>query len=370
LALVLTIGCEGKNKDEKTYRNALDLIGRHSYPQAIGALAELGDYKNSVSIRSQLYDIMNWKTIAIDGDHIAAIKSDGTVVEQDAASDAKGRSDWRSVKSLSAFGGFLTGINQSGDLVTTDPVTIAELETSTSGSVWAMVPVVEATQEWSRAVAYEGHYPMSAVALFEDGTVRAASSLMSDEEVAFVKSWRGIVTIAEARSYIVGVKEDGTVVIAGGDDLVFEMKSALDESRQWTNIATISAGGNHLVGLRRDGTVVAAGANRFGECNVEEWKDIVAVAADWHHTVGLKRDGTVVVTGDNSHGQGNVGDWEGIAAIDATTNYTLGLKRDGTLVIAGNRDTKTVGENQASGTPEVSGFSGLLVPSVQIPEGS
>ncbi len=365
LAFVLMAGCEGMSKDEKAYRHALDLIGKHSYPQAVGVLAELGNYKDSVSIRTQLYDSMNGKTIAADFySHIAAIKSDGTIVESDASENATGTNGWRSIKSLSAFDGYLTGINEFGSIVTTNPVTIAELEACTLNSCWAMMAVIKATQEWRSVVAFEGHYPQSAVALFEDGTVRAASSLMSNEEVAAVESWQQIVTIAESRSFIAGVREDGTVVTAGSDGLIYEVKNGLNEASQWTNIATIATGEAHIVGLKRDGTVVAAGTNRFGECGVAEWKDIVAVAAGWYYTVGLKRDGTVVVTGDKSNGKGNVGDWRDIVAIDASTDYTLGLKRDGTLVFAGNRDTVNTGGDNTAEVPDFSTFSGLIVPSV------
>ena len=80
----------------------------------------------------------------------------------------------------------------------------------------------------------------------------------------------------------------------------------------WSDIVAVAAGEVHTVGLRSDGTVVVAGDNVWGECNVDGWTDIVAVAAGWGHTVGLRSDGTVVATGWNDAGQCDVSDWKNI----------------------------------------------------------
>lgn len=42
----------------------------------------------------------------------------------------------------------------------------------------------------------------------------------------------------------------------------------------------VACGDDHIVGLRKDGTVVVAGNCRYGEDNVGDWTDIVKVAAD------------------------------------------------------------------------------------------
>ena len=62
----------------------------------------------------------------------------------------------------------------------------------------------------------------------------------------------------------------------------------------------------HTVGLKKDGTVVVAGSNEYGECNVDDWENIIQVIASAGFTIGLKNDGTVVATGDNYCGQCNV----------------------------------------------------------------
>ncbi len=75
---------------------------------------------------------------------------------------------------------------------------------------------------------------------------------------------------------------------------------------------SIAAGDYHTVGLKADGTVVVAGDNDDGQCNVSDWTDIVSIAAGSFHTVGLKADGTVVAAGYNGSGQCDVSDWTDI----------------------------------------------------------
>ena len=104
---------------------------------------------------------------------------------------------------------------------------------------------------------------------------------------------------------------------------------------KWKDIVAVSAGGNHIVGLKNDGTVVAVGFNDIGQCNVESWRNIVAIAAGFAHTVGLKQDGTVVAVGYDEVGQCDVEQWKDIVAISAGVN-TVGLKSDGTVLATGS----------------------------------
>lgn len=49
----------------------------------------------------------------------------------------------------------------------------------------------------------------------------------------------------------------------------------------WDKVAvrdSISADGYNSVGLKEDGTVVVAGSNDYGQCDVSGWRDIIAIA--------------------------------------------------------------------------------------------
>ena len=171
------------------------------------------------------------------------------------------------------------------------------------------------------------------VGLKSDGTVLVARPDNSYEFPYYsqrdVGNWRDLVSVSAGDIHTLGLKADGTVVAVGQN-----VDGRCDVS-EWTDIVAISAGNSHSVGLRSDGTVVAVGGERYGQCDVSDWTDIVAVSAGGTHTAGLKADGTVVAVGSNIYGQCNVGDWTDIVAISAGVSYTVGMKADGTLVVVG-----------------------------------
>lgn len=169
-----------------------------------------------------------------------------------------------------------------------------------------------------------------------DSTVVATGD--SDDDGCDVGGWTDIIAVSTHGYYggchTVGLKSDGTVVATGDND-----NGQCDVDR-WTDIVAISTGTSHTVGLKSDGTVVASGYNNYGACNVKEWTDIVAISADSGYTVGLKADGTVVATGSNYDGECNVGEWTDIVAIRAGGSHTVGLKSDGTVVATGANYSK------------------------------
>ena len=165
------------------------------------------------------------------------------------------------------------------------------------------------------------------VGLKSDGTVVVAGDNYRGQHN--ISGWRDIVAVSAGKYHTVGLKSDGTVVAVGDNEL-----GQCDVS-QWTDIVAVSAGGFHTVGLKSDGTVVAVGDNESGQCEVSQWTDIVAVSAGRDHTVGLKSDGTVVAAGFAGLGQYEVSQWTDIVAVSAGGDYTVGLKSNGTVVAVG-----------------------------------
>ncbi len=123
------------------------------------------------------------------------------------------------------------------------------------------------------------------VGLRNDGTVIACGE--NDKGQCNVSGWTNVKYIAAGGDYTVGVKTDGTTLFTYGN-------------LGWSQIKKVSvspARGGHIVGLREDGTVVAAGYNEMGQCDVSDWTDIVDIAAGNTFTVGVKSDGTVLLAG-------------------------------------------------------------------------
>lgn len=164
----------------------------------------------------------------------------------------------------------------------------------------------------------------------------------------FVSAWKDIVSIVASGGYAVGLKKDGSLVIAQserpyersckGDYIAlahsretFCLKrdgtictpsgSQSDFTAGWKDIVAIASSPYHIVGLRADGTVLAQSTRRYddsdnGECATGDWRDIVAISAAHGLTVGLRADGTVVAAGRNTFGQRNVGGWKLFGSID------------------------------------------------------
>lgn len=151
-----------------------------------------------------------------------------------------------------------------------------------------------------------------------DGTVIATGQ--NTDGQCDVGAWTNIIYAAAGDKVSVGVKEDGSVVLAGAT-------AGLEAASSWTGIKRVAVGAAHVAGLKADGTVVTTGAGDTGA-----WTDIVDIAAAGGHTVGLKADGTVVAAGD-----ANAPDWSGIVAIDTNSSSIVGVKADGTAVTTGSQ---------------------------------
>lgn len=341
----------------KQYQRAIDAIKKKRYPQAIGVLSDLGDYKDSKELLEQLRYLINgsyigngiWAVGAITADRgvIVAYKNDKIENEYSKVES------WGDIKSISLRGGeSVEGLTTEGKIVTTSTVTKEELLSSLVASTSAMANVVESVSSWRNIKSFQTFYPQTAVGLTDDGFVYAAYPFYQDGTVK-LQDWKDVVAVADGRSYIAGLKEDGTVLCN-----VYGYSGTIDVSK-WKDIVAISAD-TSLIGLKEDGTVVSTGLNRWGEGNVSNWTDIIAISTCHSYTIGLKRDGTVVAAGLNSYGQMNVDNWEDIVAIAAGEYFSIGLKSDGTMVLAGDCSHSGVEK------PDVSGMKGLYVPQINI----
>ena len=81
------------------------------------------------------------------------------------------------------------------------------------------------------------------------------------ELAALTADWQDIRKTAIGSDFILGLKQDGTVVAAG-----VEGRTPPDVSG-WTDIADISNGHTYCVGVKNDGTLVFAGDFEFTEDN-------------------------------------------------------------------------------------------------------
>ena len=97
-------------------------------------------------------------------------------------------------------------------------------------------------------------YVPTFAAVRKDGTVLAAP----DELAALTAGWRGIRQVAVGADFVLGLKQDGTVLAAGIDG------AAPPDVSGWTDITEISNGHAYCVGVKSDGTLVFAGRFEYG----------------------------------------------------------------------------------------------------------
>lgn len=343
--------------DEEKYQQVIALINEKHYPQAMGILRRLGDYKDSKSLLQQLRYLINGSYICNGAWLAAAITNDGRVLmayNGDNADDYAGLKDWENVISLSSGGDSIEGLTKEGTILTTSTESKEDLLNSHNVSTAAEANVVEALSVWKNIIAFDTFYPQTAIALAADGSVFAAYPGYQDGTVK-LDGWTDIVDVKNGRSYAIGLKSDGTVISKN-----FDYVGNIDTSN-WSDIVAID-GNSSIIGLKEDGTVVFSGVNQWGEGNVSDWKDIIAISTARLYTLGLKSDGTVVAAGSNAFGQMNVQEWKDIVAIAAGEYFSVGLKSDGTMVIAG--DCSLSGAK----TPDVSEMKNLYVPEIKYQE--
>lgn len=338
------------------YNQAIDCIKENRYPQAMGILMELNDYKDSKDLVKQMRYLIEGSYISNGIWAVGAIKSDGgvqVVCKGEYADRYNGAAAWKNVKALSFRGGdSIEALTSDGKIITTSTVTKEELLNSQVGANSEMAEVVDAVSKWSNIKSFQTFYPQSAAAVTNDGFAYGCYPLFEDG-TAKLEGWDNIVSVSDGRSYVVGLKEDGTVKCKD-----YDYSGTIDTS-QWKDIVSISAG-TSVIGLKNDGTVVATGLNRYGEGNVSGWKDIIAISTYGSCTLGLKSDGTVVAAGQNTYGQMDVTGWTDIVAIAAGNYFSIGLKSDGSLVLSGDCS------NSGVKTPDISVMRQLYVPEISI----
>ena len=97
----------------------------------------------------------------------------------------------------------------------------------------------------------------------------------------------------------IGVRTDGTVIT--------EPSFLEDQLGEWTDIVDICVSYDYVMGLKKDGTVVMAPFKDGVAMDVSHWRNIVDIGAGSDWCVGLKDDGTLVFAGD--HVYMNQGHW-------------------------------------------------------------
>jgi|GEM_PF-1459392 len=314
----------------------------------------------------------------VDTERVAviALKSDGTVLTNMDESEHK---NWSEIVQVAALDRGFVGLKEDGTVVFSDR--LGDLNK-------------KLTPEWEDVIQISTTNSFNIAALKSDGTVVSNNKELND----MVSDWGGIVQVCAGEDFVLGLKEDGTVVMSGTvrtrKEFIEDMAAIEAIMSEWTDIVALSYSdttysthpyrrGPYVVGLKSDGTVVSTierdlnldqtiwtpGWATEHDLSFSEWTDIVQISAGRFHIVGLKRDETVVSTTPGKswssgalewyhYGENLVSDWENIVYISAGEGVTIGLKSDGTLVSAGLLSRPPTEEGVATGLKS----DGTLIP--------
>lgn len=178
------------------------------------------------------------------------------------------------------------------------------------------IKAVSCNNDWQGGVEYSF--------LKNDGTVIGYANSFQG-----TAGWSDIVQIDNSSNSIVGLKSDGTVVVA-----IDNYDHGQGQVSGFSNIVKAVEGGGFSLGITDQGTVVTTAptssdlvANQYlGQIN--GWTEIKDASAGLYFVIGLKNDGTVVTAGADDY-QFNTSNWSGIVDVDAGPDYVIGLKQNG-----------------------------------------
>lgn len=176
--------------------------------------------------------------------------------------------------------------------------------------------------------------------------IYAGDNYLLNEELC---KWEDIISVSSKGHLSIGLKEDGTVLVAGQ---IPNFPQYYIDASTWNDIIAVSTGQQYILGLRANGTLVAQGHNGDGQLNIYNWTNIVSIASGWRHTVGLDSNGIIHIAGYGSDVQlskieENKDKWTDIVAISAgggsnsnnihEAGHTVALKKDHTVVAVSSK---------------------------------
>lgn len=182
--------------------------------------------------------------------------------------------------------------------------------------------------------------------LRSDGTVLATQEHYSREVYSSFHTWQDITELTSSvGGTLFGLKSDGTVVVDG-----HWTDSFSEEISKWTDIVSVYSWFSLAFGVHSDGTVSVAGGDdiesteatkRIAKIKAElsGWTDIRQIVGYTEELWGLRRDGTVIGVCDRDWMPNDWSTWSDIVEISFNAwddgSWLVGLRSDGTLLICG-----------------------------------
>ena len=282
-------GAETLMLEEKAYEPGEQIV----WPKAETMIA--GGYKHLVSLRDDgtvlaagdngagQCNVQDWESVAAVYAHdsiTAGLRTDGTVVVAGREALSESVSSWEEVTMLALGINHILGLTQDGRVLSAGTNQEGCCETGD----WENIVSIWADDYLSVGIREDGSVALAGMAADTEEEQKAA-----EEELA---SWTGIRQIVVYNNIFYGLKQDGTVVCAGRED-----ESLRQQISGWSGIRSLSVGDGFVAGLREDGTVAAVQYSINDQrAEVTQWKDVAALTGTMYNLAALLENGRILVT--------------------------------------------------------------------------
>ena len=260
--------------------------------------------------------VSNWrnvKDIAAARFSSIALLQDGTILipDPDAYDVTPEILAWENTAQISGFtmdvdlGGMVTGIDHDGN-----PLFTSQWEAYMGTPVpsnWVHVQQISNSGSVAACLTEEGYAHVVISQLTEQREPEASEDLMRAEGIT------GVRQLATGDTCLVLLMEDGSVRFFGKDE--YGAKAC----ETWTDIKMIDACEQYVIGLRSDGSVVMAGKMESRDCHP-----------------GVYAEGRHETTYVNFSEDGQLDSWTDMVYIDASGQFILGIHADGSPDMIGS----------------------------------
>lgn len=285
-----------------SYKKAVAMLDEGQYDNAAVAFRALGDYKDSKElINESVY--RKAESLMKNG------KAGLALAQYTSIKDYKDSKD-----KINEYIGSGDGIIAVGENHSVALNSIGRVLSAGDNTYWQCN-----VSDWNgiKAVAAGANHT---IGLCEDGSVVAVGS--NGYGQCDVSGWHDIVYVAAAGNTSYGLRSDGTLVAAG--DNAYGQCNVATEA--FTKVKKVVCGGEYVLALKEDGTVAMAG-NTAKLASAQSWTDIEDISALSFTVCALKNDGTVLACGDIDPTA--VADWKDIQYVSAGYCYAVAITKDG-----------------------------------------
>ena len=250
---------------------------------------------------TRVADWQNVKCIAAGKYHTLGVTEDGRVLFCGRNDRGQGDvTDWTGIRRVYAADGYTVGLGYDGALrVAGQP----PFDPAILGTWWSHPTDVVVTATHMAAL-YPNGQVLSTVTI-------PASDRPGDGDTPDTCGFSRIRAIAAGDGFTVGLCYGGRVVATNGNEQIRE------GVQDWRGIVSLACGRDFVLGLTADGRVLSAGSLRVERKSADarasayvcetpdtaSWRDVIALSAGPDHALAMTREGTILSTGLDSDGQ-------------------------------------------------------------------